>query len=353
MFSTRVVTLNIEPTDIRALTVEGRRVVRWASMPLEPGLVKDGLIADPAKVGAIIDSLFTEKRIPRDRVVVGLTGLRSVTRILRLPKLKPPLLEEAIRNEAEREMPVPLEELYLSWQRMNTDGSDERQFFVLGAPRNLIDVHLDTLRRAGIRPWGMGLKPLALVKAVNRREAMVIDLEPDTCEVIVVAEGIPAIMRTLILRGEGMTAGDKVRRLMNELSRIVEFYNSSHPEHPLGSKIPIFLTGALGGDRETSRLVTTSVTNPVETLDCALEYPSLLPVSQYAANLGLAIGKVPARGFAGDGHADLSHITANQRVVGIVSALGGQVHRQVGPHFRSQGGHVEVVISRILRGAVS
>ena len=45
MFDPVVVSLNIEADSIRALVTQGKRVSRWGSLPLEPGLVKDGLVA--------------------------------------------------------------------------------------------------------------------------------------------------------------------------------------------------------------------------------------------------------------------------------------------------------------------
>ncbi len=128
-----IVTLNIEATSARVLVTDGRRVTHWGSVPLPPGLVKDGLIVAPAQVGSLIESLLVDRRLSRKRVIVSVPGMRSVPRILTLPKLKPSLLRDAIRYEAEREMPVPLEELNLFWKSLGGDGS-VRQFFVVGVP---------------------------------------------------------------------------------------------------------------------------------------------------------------------------------------------------------------------------
>ncbi len=48
-----MVTLDIEDTSIRIMTVAGRRVQTAASLPLEPGLVHDGVIMDPANMPMI------------------------------------------------------------------------------------------------------------------------------------------------------------------------------------------------------------------------------------------------------------------------------------------------------------
>lgn len=309
MFSKRTVTLNIETDAVRFLVADGMRVGDWGSVPLDPGLVRDGLIYEPTKVSSVIDALFREKKLPKNRVIASLPSLRSLTRIFNLPKVKPALLEEAIRNEAEREMPVPLEELYLCWQLINGKGEEQR-FFVLGVPHDVLDAELKALGQAGIRPVAMDLKPLALARVVDREEALILDLEPESFGIILVASGVPVAMRTLVSRGEAITLEDRIGQLASELARTVEFYNNSHPEHSIGATTPAFLTGSLAVEevqkgkkraRKTneqtgaSQLVKAAIDNPVETLSIPFSCPPDLPIGQYAVNIGLALRQAPSR----------------------------------------------------------
>ena len=104
-----VVTLYAESTDLRYLATEGGRVSRWGSVPLPEGLVTEGLITDAAEMGRIIDELFQEQALLRKRVITGICALRSIPRLLTLPRLQASLLEEAISREAKKEMPISLE----------------------------------------------------------------------------------------------------------------------------------------------------------------------------------------------------------------------------------------------------
>ena len=58
----RVTTLFIRDTVINLLVMKGRQVEKWASLPLEPGLVSQGLIVDEARVADEVKQLFKKER---------------------------------------------------------------------------------------------------------------------------------------------------------------------------------------------------------------------------------------------------------------------------------------------------
>lgn len=284
------VTLSISATSIRLLSVKGRRVKKWASQPLAAGLVKDGLILQPEAVGAAIDALFKVTGVPRKRVVTSVTGLSFTYRILNLPRMRSALVEEAILRALRKEIPLPLEELYLSWQAISRKRG-EVDYFVLGVSRNLVDAVSQTLAEAKIKPYMMDLKPLALARAARRRDALIVALEPDCFDVVLVANGIPTVLRTIAPKGEGATLQDNIRQLTTELSRTVKFYNSSHAENPLSPTTPLLLTGELSTDAATNKLIQKEVGYPVEALVPQLEFLSGFRVDSYTTNIGLALKK--------------------------------------------------------------
>jgi type IV pilus assembly protein PilM len=285
--SAEKVTLHIEDTEVRLLIARRDGVERWGNMPLEPGVVSEGLMVDASRLRPALDLIFSKHRARRNGVTVGLSGLRSVTRLISIPKMKPSLVGSAILQESKREMPVPVETLYLLWQAIAaTEG--EQRFFVLGVPRELVDANVATLHRCGIKPRSMDLKPLALIRAVNKGEAIVADLEAGSFDIIVVAGGLPAITRSMVLR-PGLGLEERVGRLLDELSRMVRFYNTGNPGSPLGDSTPLYLTGRLGGESEVSELIASRVAYKVEALAPPFKCPPGFPFAEYMVNVGLAL----------------------------------------------------------------
>ncbi len=287
------VTVNIEGQAIRTLAVRGNSVVSWAEALLEAGVVREGIIADPEQAGEALAAVLDSQSLFGGKLIACVTGFRSIARVLELPKMAPDLLEEAVTREAKREMPVPMEDIHLSWQALDAD--DEKQWiFSLGVPRDVLDPLLKMMTVARRRPSAVDIKPLALERLCGEEEAIIGDVERYSADIIVVTKGIPVIMRTVMDRGG--ESGDEARigRFRDELARTLKFYNDTHRQEPLEPSTPIFLTGSL------AEMVTAEPLQSLEALEQysvrplspPLAYPPDLPVHTYAVNLGLALKEV-------------------------------------------------------------
>lgn len=286
-----VVTLAFEATDLRYLSTQKERVVKWGSVELAPGLISDGMITNPLEVGKVIDELFTKEALERKRVITSLTALRSIPRLLTFPKLQASLMEEAISREARKEMPVSLENLYLSWQSVPATG-EQQHIYLLGVPRELVDAQVRTLEAAGIPPFVMDLKPLALIRAVNRPEAIIVNLEEDSLDIVLVVDYLPAIMRTFTIGRERLDAQGKLDRLTDELSQTVRFYNDSHRSAPIRANTVVYVTGRLLNDPTAITYLLEATGRVVERPPSPLPCPEEMPVPDFMTNLGLALKKV-------------------------------------------------------------
>ena len=74
----KVTTLFIRDDAVNLLVVDGKRVDKWASAPLEAGLVSQGLVLDEARVAEKLKELFKLEKITMGRVIAGLSGHNSV-----------------------------------------------------------------------------------------------------------------------------------------------------------------------------------------------------------------------------------------------------------------------------------
>lgn len=290
MFGKRKVTIDFDGRILRVVETKGKNILNWDSAELTPDLMDQGSINDPQGVGEGLSLFLSERKISKRRVVTSVSGYRSVSRVLSLPKVKPKNLEETVRRKAKQEMPLPLDETYLSWQEVKND-NEHINVYALAVPRPIIDSQVEALRVAGIKPKVMEYKPLALVRLIDRTDAIIVNLEQHSLGVIVVVDGVPEITRSVPLTGEEVDSEAKVERLSMELARTTQFYNDGHRESPLNPELPLFVTGSLfeNPDLQEGLSKTTSFTIERPTLPISL--PQDFPMLRYSVNLGLALKK--------------------------------------------------------------
>jgi type IV pilus assembly protein PilM len=168
-----VIGLDIEPGYVSAAEVHvngGVTVTRAASATLAPGMVREGEVMDPEGVAEIVKQLFKEHKLDR-RVRIGVASPRIVVRTMDLPPLKDAKeLGAAVRFQAQEQVPMPLEQAVLDWQSLGvveTHEGPRARVLIVAARRDMIERHLTTVRRAGLRPEGIDLSAFAMIRALH------------------------------------------------------------------------------------------------------------------------------------------------------------------------------------------
>lgn len=290
----KIVTLYVDDTGIRVLSTDGKTVGQWAYATLEPGLIQGGVVADEEKVAARLRRLLEDKQIEEKKVIVGLSGLHSLTLVVNLPQVPEAVLAEAVTRETARILPVPLEQLYMTWQTIPAETKRIRAF-VIAIPRNAVDSLLKTIHRAGLIPLQMEIKPLALVRLVNEPNAVVLDVQENEFDIVIFGNGIPQPIRTIVIPAKGLSWQEKLPMIRDDLLRTMEFYDSKNPENPLVPSVPLYISGDLADEPEICETLSNELGRSVMALSSPVRHPSGLVPSRYVVNIGLAAKKIPPK----------------------------------------------------------
>lgn len=170
-----VVGLELEAGSVHAVEVDGDRVARTAEMSLPPGLFADGEVVEPDALGERLKEFFAANGLGR-RVRVGLASQRLAVRVLSLPPIPDDKeLEAAARFQAAEEIPMPLEQAVLDFQRVEgvDTGDDGPRMRVVAAAarRDSVERVLRTLRAAALQPVGIDVAAFGLIRALRNGDA--------------------------------------------------------------------------------------------------------------------------------------------------------------------------------------
>lgn len=284
----KIVTLYIDDTSIRLLVTSGRKVKKWVDVPLQPGLVKNSVILKEADVAAKIKQILKMQKVKEKKVVVGISGLHCLSRPITLPQLPRDMLEEAVRREAKRLLPIPLEQLYLTYETISAP-EGKTQVFLIALPTKSADALFRMLHEAGLKTQLMDMKPLLLARVVKDKTAIIVDVQSTEFDIVVMADGVPQPIRTVSLPGESLAWQEKLPLIREEMDRTIKFFNSNNPDKPLLSSVPVFASGALADEPDLCQTLSDDLGHPVFILASPLELPEGLDPNRYIVNIGLVV----------------------------------------------------------------
>ena len=299
----KALSIYFEDNSIKLVETRDNRVDRWANIPLDPGLVVGGVIMDEIKVAESVRKVFAAlaevksqvngiKKLGdmfsgKGKLIAGLSGRDSLYRVISLPVISESMLGEAIKREAARVLPVSLDELYLSYQRI-PGATGETRIFIAAFPKKPADSLIKTLRLAGVKPQVLDLVPLSLVLPVNAPKAIIVDFNHDNLNIVVLADRVPQVIRSLALQSETKNIEENLATISEEFSRTVAFFNSTHQQDPLDSNTPVFVSGELVKTPDSWKTLVGKINARVAVLPSVIEYPDDFPAIEYVVALSLA-----------------------------------------------------------------
>ena len=171
-----VVGLDLEPSHVAAAEVHVNgtiSVTRGAVMPLRPGILRDGEVADAAALTAVLKEMWAEHKLPT-RVRVGVANQRIVVRTLDVPPLTDEkALAAAVRVEAPDHIPMPMDEAVLDFQPLgmvDTAAGPRMRVVVVAVRREMVEKLAAAVKDAGLKLEGVDLSAFAMVRSLGQAD---------------------------------------------------------------------------------------------------------------------------------------------------------------------------------------
>jgi len=293
MFKRSYVALDITNSDIRVLEVKGNKITRWRTVPIPDDAIKDGIIVEPHTLSVIIDNLFKNMNLKKNRVICSVTGLPFIYRVISMPRNERAVSDEAVERAARKEMSLTQENIFLVWQAtQTTTNKDEQDYFVLGVPKNAIAPLIETLNSANIKPFIVDLKPLALARAASRKDALIVSMERGYFDIVVVANGVVRVMHSLSPDNRASNIAGHVNDLVDGLNKAVKSFNRDFPQNSLKPDTPILVSGEVAADEPLRQLLQEATGHEVSILTPLASLPPEAPALMFSTCVGLVARKI-------------------------------------------------------------
>ena len=165
--------LDIGTHSIKAVQLKGKgdnlRLENLAMLEIPPGVQEE---ADPALknglTAGVIKQLMKENDIRSKNVVTAISGDSVIVRYVKLPYMSEDELKNVITYEAEQYIPLAIDQVVLDFEilgELEEEGQRKIEVLLVAAKEDIIDQHVDILKRAGLTPIVIDVDTFALGNA--------------------------------------------------------------------------------------------------------------------------------------------------------------------------------------------
>lgn len=183
-----------------------------------------------AALKALLERTHAKSRL----VISALPTFAVFSSLISIPPVSPKELPNAIRLEAKKVVPRPIEEMILDWKeiqppatKQQTAGEDiqdndsgrlgtitgtksgqQKKILITAAPKELVDEYVSIFKDAGLRLVSLETEALALSRSLIGRDPsviMVVDMGAKTTNLSIIEQGIPLVNRAVNFGGASVT----------------------------------------------------------------------------------------------------------------------------------------------------
>lgn len=203
---------------------EGIELGTYGYAKFKIGDVRKDPVAQQEKFGAILKQLYKESKVNTRNAIASLPPFFVFSSITSLPEMPKEDMEPAIRWEARKVIPLPLEQIELKWQKIelhetqgkslgsvkkknginkNVNPNDKKKIQILltGAAKKLIQRYVYVFKRAGLNLYSLETESFALSRSLlnEKQESviMIVDIGALNTNITVVKSGIPFLNKSI------------------------------------------------------------------------------------------------------------------------------------------------------------
>lgn len=199
------------------------RLVTYGALEQRSDVVRSDAAEVANAVVASINTIRDKSHFTTKRAVAALPSFAVFSSIISLPQMSKKELLAAVKWEAKKFVPMPLEEMILDWRLLKegvvqptkdekakeaTKGSKHLKILLTAAPKSVVKRYVDIARSAGLELIGLETEAFALERSLvgnDRTTILIVDIGAVATDLSIVSNGIPVLNRSIDVGGDTVT----------------------------------------------------------------------------------------------------------------------------------------------------
>jgi type IV pilus assembly protein PilM len=167
---------------------------------------------EPVFTAHLIKKICVEAGMNSQSAVSALPTFSVFSSVLNLTNINKKDVAAAVRWEAKKVIPLPLDDMILDWKYIESDEAkkDSGNFPVLltGAPDVLVKKYIEIFKQAQINLLSLETETFSLIRSLlgnDKSTVMILDIGSSTTDVTIVDKSIPMLNRSIDVGGSAIT----------------------------------------------------------------------------------------------------------------------------------------------------
>jgi len=210
-----IIGLNIGKRSFRAVELESKKdklILTNFGTYINPKITAEPTTDDIRLMASSLEEFFSETGFSTSDVVLSVDETHIFMRIIKLPIMNDKELKSSIKYEAEQYIPLPLDQVNVSYQKLDQDYSEKGKMNVqiVAARKDVVDKYVEILRKAKLVPRAIEPETIALGRALgDTKEApsgtMIVEMGFSSSLIVVCYGGFVRFTRAIPIGGDTIT----------------------------------------------------------------------------------------------------------------------------------------------------
>lgn len=165
----------------------------------------------------LLKNLVAKARCTTKRCALSLPNSAVFTSVIDMPKMTDDELEQSMKFEAKKYIPLPFDEVSLSWSMISEDLTNSTmKLLLIAVPKQMRDTYIGIFKDAGLELEVIEIEALALIRTLvedKSKNDVIIDIGAKVTGINFIKQGLLQLTRNLNIGGDTITA--KIAQTLN------------------------------------------------------------------------------------------------------------------------------------------
>lgn len=192
-------------------------LMTYGYLEMRSDIIKNEAATSQQTVVNTLRTIMRDAKVSTSQAVAALPSFTVFSSIISLPLMTRKELNSAVRWEAKKFVPMPIDDLVLDWKLLKESTAaptpaekapKNLRVLITAAPKSLVKRYLDIFKAAGLQIINLETEALALERALigtDPTPAMIVDIGATATDIAVLVDGIPLINRSIDVGGDTIT----------------------------------------------------------------------------------------------------------------------------------------------------